>query len=130
MRVLSVGSSEACNRVRDALLERQKCHLMAVESPSDLYSVSCDLQFDIAVLDASLSVSGLHNAGTVVRKRWPDCRILAIAHRAEDLDDPLYDEWTPPGMPQVAFIELLERVATEACRLRNARTRITAERRY
>ena len=131
LRVLCIGSPEACNLVRDALLERQRCHLTVVESPEDLWSAYYrEQRFDVAVLCASLSPGGLRDAGALVRRRWPECRILPIARRAEDLDDPLYDEWTTPGLPQLAFVSLVERMTAEVDKdqARKAKPRATVER--
>ncbi len=112
LRVLCVGSSEECNQVRDALLERQRCHLTSVESPNGLYAVSREERFDVAVLHASLSAVAMRDAGAVIRRRWSAACILALARRADELEDPLYDEWSGPDLSRGALLSLLERIAT------------------
>lgn len=118
LHVLSVGSIEECNHVRDALLERQRCHLTAIHAPNGLYSVPREEHFDVAVLHASLSVVDMRDAGALIRRRWPAACILALARRTDDLEDALYDEWSSPSLSRAALVGLLERIATPSAPLR------------
>lgn len=111
LHILSVGSHEECNHVRDALLERQRCHFTAVDAPNFLYNIPRENRFDVAVLHASLSVTAMRDAGALIRRRWPAACILALTQRADDLEDALYDEWSSPLLSCAALVDLLERTA-------------------
>jgi hypothetical protein len=110
LHVLSVGSIEECNHVRDALLERQRCHLTSIDTPNGLYSVPREEHFDVAVLHASLSVTDIRDAGALIRRRWPAACILALTRRTDDLEDALYDEWSSPLLSRAALVGLLESI--------------------
>jgi len=113
LRVLSIGSPEACNAVCDALLVRQRSCLTVASSANSLYAVSTPAPFDVAVLHPSLSVLEMRDAGALIRSRWPTTRILAIAYSVNDLESPLFDVWREPGITCHAMLSLLERMAMD-----------------
>lgn len=127
LHVLSVGSIEECNHIRDALLERQRCRMTAVNGANGLYGVPREEMFDVAVLHPSLSATATRDAGAVIRRRWPATCILALTWHSDDLEDALYDEWSSPLLSHAALIELLERLAPPAAPSRHAGLR-TSER--
>ncbi len=116
LHVLSIGSMESRDAVRDALLQRRRCRLFAAESYRDLCAVPASASFDIAVLHPARSGHELRISLEYVRRNWPRTRILLVCANAENIDDPLYDERVPPDMSQDAFLSVIEQLAMDAKR--------------
>jgi hypothetical protein len=104
LHVISVGSADECNTIRDALLQRHHSRLSVAASPLALGAIPKQESFDIAVLLNTLSRRGLRNASEYIRHRWPQAKILVISAEAEILDDPLYDESVLPGLPPESLL--------------------------
>jgi hypothetical protein len=99
LNVLSLGSADSNDMVRDALLQRHKCRLFVVTSVWELCAIPQHQDsFDIAILHHTLSRREVRDASEYIRRRWPRAKILVICADAEVLEDPLYDEWAPPGL--------------------------------
>ena len=116
LHVLSIGSMESRDAVRDVLLLRCRCRLSAAESYRDLCSVPASECFDIAILHSLRSGNELRISLEYVRRNWPQTRILLVCANAEGVDDPLYDERVPPGMSQDAFLSVIEQLAMDVKR--------------
>ena len=116
LHVLSIGSMESRDAVRDVLLLRRRCRLSAAESYRDLCAVPASESFDIAVLHPARSEHELRISLEYVRRNWPRTRILMVSANAENVNDPLYDERVPPDMSQDAFLSVIERLAMDARR--------------
>jgi len=110
LHVLSIGAEDSCNTVRDALLQRRNCGLCVVTSLWDLYAIHQQNSFDIATLHQTLSRREVRDASEYIRRRWPRTKILVICAETEFLDDPLYDEWVPPGLSQGILLEMIEQL--------------------
>jgi hypothetical protein len=108
LHVLSIGAEDSCNTVRDALLQRRSCRLSVVTSLWDLYAIQQQNSFDIATLHQTLSPREVRDASEYIRRRWPRAKILVICAETEFLDDPLYDEWVPPGLSPGILLETIE----------------------
>jgi hypothetical protein len=120
--VLSIGSQDSCNTVRDVLLQRHNCRLSVVTSLWNMYAIPERNNFDIAILHHTLSRLEVRNASEHIRRRWPGAKILVISAEMDAPDDPLYDERLPPGQSPgtlLATIEQLTSGAKESC-TRNA----------
>jgi hypothetical protein len=111
-RVLSIGSLESCEAVRDALFLRHKCRLFAADSYGALCDVPASERFEIAIVHQTLSEHELFVSLEYVRRHWPSARILLISAHSEAVDDPLYDEWARPEISQDAFLSIIERLIT------------------
>jgi hypothetical protein len=116
LHVLSIGSMESRDAVRDVLLLRRRCRLSAAESYRDLCSIPASECFDIAILHPLRSEHELRISLEHVRRNWPRTRILLVRADAEAVDDPLYDERVSPGMSQDAFLSVIEQLAMNAKR--------------
>jgi len=121
LHVLSVGSANECNIVRDILLERQQCRLVAVASDREIIDIPAIAHFNVAILHSSLSLKQAQGAGARIRRRWPEAKILVVTRTPADLDDPLYDEWISSILPHT-ILPLLERLADESEQTKIART--------
>jgi hypothetical protein len=110
LRVLAIGSSDSCNAVRDAHLKGNRCRLIAATSYVELNAISIQEEFDIAILDQTLSHSELRNACEYIRRKWPSTKILVICKEPEALDDPLYDERALPEMSSKTLLAMIERM--------------------
>jgi hypothetical protein len=116
LHVLSIGSTKSCNFIRDALLQRQKCHLSIVTGCRELYAISSDEQFDLAILHDTLSEHDLRDSAECIRRRWPNTKILLISTKSEIVDDPLYDEWVRPNLSLESLLSTIEQLAISAKR--------------
>jgi hypothetical protein len=109
LHVLSIGSADLSNTVHDALLQKHHCRLSVVTSIWELCAIPQQQEsFDIAILHQTLSQREVRDASEYIRRRWPRARILVICAETEFLDDPLYDEWVPPGLSQGILFETIE----------------------
>lgn len=116
LQVLSIGSPESCDAIRDALLLRHKCRLFAAASYRALCDVPAGENLDIAIVHQTLSERELLVSLEYVRRHWPSARILLISAHSETVDDPLYDEWARPEISQDAFLSIIEQLAIDAKR--------------
>ena len=110
LHVLSIGSQDSCNAVRDALLQRHNCRLSAVTSLRDMYAIPERINCDIAILHHTLSRLETRNASEYIRRRWPGAKILVISAEIDVLDDPLYDEWAPPDQSPETLLATIEQL--------------------
>jgi len=116
LHILSVGTPESNDFVRDALLSRTKCQLMAAASVWDLSALLVSDKVDVAILHGTLSPAELRSCAAYVRHHWPAAQILLVHAHADFLDDPMYDERIPPGSPMDVFLTTIERLAAFARR--------------
>ncbi len=116
LHVLSVGSAGSNDSVRDALLSRAKCQLIAAADVWDLSALLASNKIDVAVLHDTLSPAELRSCAAYIRHHWPVAQILLIHAQAEILDDPMYDERMLPGSPADSFLIMIERLAAFARR--------------
>jgi hypothetical protein len=114
--VLSVGSLNPNNFVRDVLLSRRTCRLVAAMCVWNLSAILASGKIDVAICHDTLSPGELQNCAVYIRHHWPAARILLISAHSEAVDDPLYDEWTRPEISQDAFLSIIERLAIDAKR--------------
>jgi hypothetical protein len=112
LHVISVGSADECNTVRDALLQRHHSRLSVVATPLDLGAIPKQESFDIAILHHTLSRRGARNASKYIRHRWPRAKILVISTEEEILADPLYDERVLPGLPPEGLLTVIAQLTS------------------
>jgi hypothetical protein len=111
LNVLSIGSADSCNTVCDALLQWPHCRLSVVTSVWELCAIPQQQEsFDIAILHHTLSQREVRDASEYIRRRWPRAKILVICVDAEVLEDPLYDEWVPPGLTSGILLAMIEQL--------------------
>ena len=109
LHIVSIGSPESNEFVRDSLVSRAKCRLTAVASVWDLSALSAG-KLDIAILHHSVSNSELRSCATYIRHHWPSARILLLHSDAEVLDDALYEERMLPDSSAERFSSMIERL--------------------
>lgn len=114
LQVLSIGSLESNDSVRDILLLRAKCRLFAVTSVWDLSAVLTSGDIDVAVLHDTLPAGELRSSAHYIRHHWRCARILLISAHAEILDDAPCDERLVPGLPAEALLAKIEQLAARA----------------
>lgn len=116
LHVLSIGSTESNNLIRDVLLTRTKCRLFAASEVWDLSAVLLSGKLDIAILHGSLTAAEMRSCSVYIRHQWPDAKILLIRADVEALDDPMYDERIRPDASPEALLAMIERLAAGARR--------------
>lgn len=114
--VLSIGSTEASNRVRDVLLTRTKCRLFAAAEVWDLDAILASGRMDVAILHDTLSAAEMRSCSVYIHHHWPNARILLIHAHAEILDDPMYDERMRPDSSPEELLAMIEQLAAAARR--------------
>lgn len=124
--VLSVGSLNSNDFVRDVLLSRTKCRLFAVASVWDLSAILTSGKVDVAILHNTLSPGELRSCAVYIRHHWPAARILLIHAQVELLDDPMYDERMSPDLSAGALLSMIERLAASS---RRSARRVSSEER-
>jgi len=110
LNVLSIGSLDSCNMVRDVLLQRNNCRLSVVTSLWDMYAIPKQNNLDIAILHHTLSQLEVRNASEYIRRRWPAAKILIISAAMNVPDDPLYDEWAHPDQSPGMLLATIEQL--------------------
>jgi hypothetical protein len=75
-----------------------------------MYAIPQQNDFDIAILHHTLSRLEVRNTSEYIRRRWPHAKILVISAEMDFLDDPLYDEWVPPGQSPGALLAMIEQL--------------------
>lgn len=114
LHVLSIGSADSCNAIRDALLERGHCRVSVATNYRELFAISRREVFEIAILHHITSPLEFRASSEYIRRTWPCAKILVICARAEAelLDDPLYDEWIATRPSRDALLAAIEQITS------------------
>lgn len=128
LHVLSVGTSEQSARICEALLARQKCHLIAVQDARELSSLPCQERIEVAVLHATMGKGALRQSARTIRRQWPHAHILLLGAQPEILDASLYEERLSPASSSGTLLAMIELLAATSrrCRL-HAPTWVTSD---
>ena len=116
LHVLSIGSQEVNEAVRDVLLSRTKCRLFSATSVWDLSAFLTAGKMDVAILHNAFPLAELRSCAVYIRHHFPTAGILLIDARSEILDDPLYDERIDPRSSPEVLIAAIEQLASAAQR--------------
>lgn len=111
LHVLSIGSTDDGNLVRDVLQARRHCHLVVAGGYRELCNMPAEEQYEVAVLHASIPATELRGCCVWIRRTWPRTRILLVASSSGLLDDPLYDERAERESPPGELLNLVESLA-------------------
>jgi hypothetical protein len=90
--VLMLGSVEAGNVVRCALLGEPHLLISIVTNYRELWTIPAQERFDLVVLNVTLSKLELDASSRLIRQRWPGARILVVRQGEILLEDALYDD--------------------------------------
>lgn len=110
LHVLFVGSADSIDAIRDALLPRGHSHLTLATDYCDLLAIPMQESFEIAILHHMISEVEFRTFSEYIRRRWPYAKILVTCSSPEFLDDPLYDDWIPPGYSPEVLLATIERL--------------------
>jgi hypothetical protein len=97
--------------VHDALLRRVHTRLSITPDYQRLWMLSKQESFHVAVLHNTLSQSELEETSQLIRRQWPQARILVIRYGEGFLDDALYDERVTPAAPVEVLHKAIDRLA-------------------
>jgi hypothetical protein len=78
--VLSVGSLNPNNFVRDVLLTRITCRLVAAMCVWNMSAILASGKIDVAICHDTLSPAELRDCAVYIRHHWPAARILWSVH--------------------------------------------------
>jgi hypothetical protein len=110
LHVLSIGSPETVEVVRDALTLRARCKLYVATCTGDFSVVSVSEEVDVAILHDTFSRCELRVLAANIRRRWPHARILLIQGKSEGLVTGMYDEQVAPGISTEPLLAVIERL--------------------
>jgi hypothetical protein len=110
LHVLFIGPSDRCNTIRDTFLRRVRCRISVAASYRELFDISRQESFEIAIIHQMPSLREFCESSAYVRRTWPRAKILVICADAEVLDDPLYDDWVAPNHSPDVLQATLERL--------------------
>jgi len=108
--VLMVGSVEAGNVVRCALLGEPHLLISIVTNYRELWTIPTQERFDLVVLNVTLSIFELDASSRLIRQRWPSARILVVRQGEGFLDDALYDDRVTVEEPPEALRDRIGRL--------------------
>jgi hypothetical protein len=118
LHVLSIGSADPCNTIRDAFLQRGHCRLSVAANYRELFAIPKRESFEIAILHHVLSPLEFRTSSVYIRRTWPCAKILAVCAKAEVLDDSLYDDWVASNPSQELLLTTVERLTAGSERSR------------
>jgi hypothetical protein len=107
LHVLSVGPLALCSMVCD-VLKGCNCWHRSARDCREIWRIPTEETIHIAILHQLLFPFEREEATSLIRRRWPKARIVAIRAGSRILDDALYDDRIlPDGVPEelVAFVE-------------------------
>jgi|GEM_PF-1455651 len=111
LNILSIGSLEANDLIRDILLSRTKCRLFGATSVWDLSAALTHGDIDVAILHDTLPAAELRSSAHYIRHHWSSSGILLMSAHTELLEDALYEERLEPGTPEKALLVVIEKLA-------------------
>jgi hypothetical protein len=125
--VLSIGSSESNEAVRDALLSRARCQLFSATSVWDISALLVSDKIDVAILHSSLSTAELRSCAAYIRHHLPAASILLMHAKSDILDDPMYDERIETDPTPEVLLAVIEKMSAIARRSTVARRKERSE---
>jgi hypothetical protein len=116
-RVMLIGKSEPLHPEHYAWLEAHGFVLAVIPAYWDLYKAESNQHCEIAVLLPTLLEAELKEVAHLVRKRWPEARILIVRKEEWWIDDALYDDRLTPGANPQMLLSAVERLS--GCGVKN-----------
>jgi hypothetical protein len=116
-KVLSLGSEEWSNSVRNSLTEAQEEGFVSVESYWELCALPESVSADVAIFHRSFAKDDLRHAAAYIRRRWPLAKILLLGWNADSLEAPLYDDRERGGISPRELVRLIEASVTAQGRI-------------
>jgi hypothetical protein len=108
IHILSVGSVECGSTVHDALLNGRNFHLTIAINYRMLWAIPKQESFQVAIVHSTLSVFEAEAACRLIRRRWPQAKVLVALEQENSLDRALYnDRVTPNLLPELLFTTIL-----------------------
>ena len=109
IHVLSVGPVDRGSMVHDALLDGASFRLTIATDYKRLWGMPTQESIQVAILHNTLSSFELEAACRLIRRRWPEARILLISRGESSLEDALYDDRVAPTVPPEHLLTTIER---------------------
>jgi hypothetical protein len=96
--------------VRDVLKGHNCWHRSATDC-RELWNIPTEETIHVAILHQLLFPFEREEATRLIRRRWPEARIVAIRAGSQILDDALYDDRILPGGVTEELVALVERLS-------------------
>jgi hypothetical protein len=113
--VLFVGPEHEGDAIHDALFENFPSRIFATRDYRELWLLSPEEPFRLAVLHPALSNFDLETTARIVRSRWPWARILVIRAGESLSDKALYDERMTPSVAAGMLSMTVGKLLNERC---------------
>jgi DNA-binding NarL/FixJ family response regulator len=120
LQILSVGPAALCDIVRNALHDFPHCEFVVAADHRQLWVTPREQPVDIAILHCTLSGLDLEDAGRLIRRQWPNARILALRSDREYIENALCDERLAPTEPPAVLLAAIERLMADCGARRTA----------
>lgn len=114
LHVLSVGSMDDGNLVRDALQARRHCRLVVAGGYQELRTIPAERRCEVAILHTSVPSIELRDCCAWIRRTWPQTRILLLANSPGTLDDPRCDARIDRGLTPAELLNIVKSLADQA----------------
>jgi hypothetical protein len=114
--LVSVGTIERGCFVNDALFGGPGARLSVVTTSTQLWEMPEHDVIHLAILHDTLSSSELEESSRLIRRRWPQARILVIRAGEEFLEDALYDDRAAPSISSEALLTRIEEILARVSR--------------
>lgn len=111
LRILSIGVAEPMHVAYDIFLRLHRCELATAADYRELYAVPAEEKWEVAVLYHSLSQNEMRESAHLIRRRWPEARILIVRSETPCMDDALYDDRVVPGANPEVLLAVVDRLA-------------------
>jgi hypothetical protein len=110
VHVLFVGPEDLGDAIHDALLDGIRSRVFATRNFRELWLLPTEERFHVAILHQTLSEFDLETASRIVRRRWPQARILLMRAAADFLEDALYDDRVAPPVGARTLLKTVRRM--------------------
>ena len=113
IHILSVGPLDRSFIVHDVALEMPNSRLSIAIDFRELWEIAKQQAIHVAILHETVSSFELEAACQLIRRQWPQAKILVV-HRGEGfLDDALYDDRLLPPVALEDLLTTIERLTSE-----------------
>lgn len=110
LSVLSIGTADPHNQVRNVLLQRGHCQLSVAADSREILALPKQQRPEIAIIHDVASQHEIRSSSEHIRRTWPGAKILVICAAHLVPDDPLYDEWLAPNPSQEKLFATIEQL--------------------
>lgn len=110
VHLVSVGTIECGCLIHDSLLNVLNARLSMVTDCRRLWEMPEHGEIHLVILHDTLSSPELDQTSRLIRRRWPQAKILVIRAGEDFLEDALYDERETPSVSPRALLTRIKSI--------------------